>query len=366
MPDTIHDELIQSKGAPYRDSQLKAWSHYLEPINLDPSRLSGNSRIWGDATPEVQSRAIDSLTEASRAAGLGVRDTAHVLAIARIESGFNPDAAAGTSSASGLGQFIDKTGEAYGLDDTNRFDVDAQASALVAHFIDNRALAQRRGQDEAYIYKYHHDGPAQDYGGLALSQTKVMPLLEDYTRFVEQRFGIVQSHEDRAAPETAGGRGPVAPGGHVLLREGARGAAVVEVQTALAGLGFADATGAPLRNDGVFGPRTGEALRAFQQAHGLQIDGIAGPETRQALGRASAAQDIDRGSAPAAAAPLEALLTAARNGDPQVLQAAMDAFAETRFGQAFAQAQAAAVPGQDAHAQHAAQVETPAQCGPDR
>jgi putative chitinase len=54
-----------------------------------------------------------------------------VLAIAHTESGFNPDAAAGTTSASGLGQFVDKTGEAYSLNDNNRWDVNAQADSLV-------------------------------------------------------------------------------------------------------------------------------------------------------------------------------------------------------------------------------------------
>ncbi|MDR7193946.1 transglycosylase SLT domain-containing protein [Luteimonas terrae] len=153
MTAPIYEDFIQPKGAAYRVSQLKGWSHYLEPISDDPARLSGNSRIWGDATPDVQSRVIDSLVEAAREAGLDARNTAHVLAIARIESGFNPDAAAGTTSASGLGQFVDKTGLSYGLNESNRFDVDAQASALVAHFIDNRALAERRGQGEAYIYQ---------------------------------------------------------------------------------------------------------------------------------------------------------------------------------------------------------------------
>lgn len=364
MPNIYHD-MIQPKGAAYRASQLHARSHYLEPIDETEGRLSGNSRIWGDADPEVQSQVIDILVATSKDAGLSARETAHVLAIARVESGFNPDAAAGTTSASGVGQFIDNTGSAYGLDNANRFDADAQARALVSHFVDNRELAARRGQDEVYIYKYHHDGPSRDYGGLALSADKVMPLLDSYTRFVETEFvfdGTGRQSKSDMRPGT--GAAQLQPASE-LLREGQRSHGVRELQGGLSALGFTDTHGAPLEADGIFGSRTADAVRAFQGEHGLQMDGVVGPLTRDALGHAVQAQSSARpvpGNVQDLGTPLDTLLAVARQGDPDALQAALDAFSRTSVGQDFH----AAANTHPRPAQPAIEISTQEACGPER
>lgn len=64
-----------------------------------------------------------------------------------------------------------------------------------------------------------------------------------------------------------------------LLRQGDRGADVMEAQIALRNAGHD-----PGPIDGIFGPRTREAVLAFQAERGLQVDGIVGPQTRAALG----------------------------------------------------------------------------------
>lgn len=61
---------------------------------------------------------------------------------------------------------------------------------------------------------------------------------------------------------------------NAVLRRGAEGALVEQLQRALAGGGFG-----PGAMDGRFGPATEAALVAFQRAHGLLPDGIAGPLT---------------------------------------------------------------------------------------
>lgn len=173
-----YDLFIQERGGTPR--KVEDWSHFNDPIPND-GQPHGNSRRHGDASPAVQAYVIESIIRECVAQGLSKVDTAHVLAIARVESGFNPDAAAGQSSASGVGQFIERTGTAYGLSDKNRFDLKDNVRALVDHYQDNKELAVARGKDAAHIYKYHHDGPSLNSGGLGLARKEVLPYVEAYS-----------------------------------------------------------------------------------------------------------------------------------------------------------------------------------------
>ena len=62
-----------------------------------------------------------------------------------------------------------------------------------------------------------------------------------------------------------------------VLRQGSTGGAVKIMQAGLNGKGFA------LVADGIFGPATDRAVRAFQSRSGLVADGICGPRTWDAL-----------------------------------------------------------------------------------
>ncbi len=53
------------------------------------------------------------------------------------------------------------------------------------HFYDNQLRADKRGLGEEYIYKFHHDGPTKDYGGLDLSIKKVMPLVSQFESLIK-------------------------------------------------------------------------------------------------------------------------------------------------------------------------------------
>ena len=78
----------------------------------------------------------------------------------------------------------------------------------------------------------------------------------------------------------------------VVLRQGARGPYVTQLQNLLRQKGFR------VSADGVFGPGTAAALRTFQKRNGLTADGVAGPKTWAKLraGSGSTAQASSSGS----------------------------------------------------------------------
>jgi len=75
----------------------------------------------------------------------------------------------------------------------------------------------------------------------------------------------------RAAPP------PAPSAGSPTLKQGAKGAAVVELQNLLRSKGHSVAA------DGDFGPRTAAAVKSFQASRGLVADGVVGPKTWAAL-----------------------------------------------------------------------------------
>ena len=83
---------------------------------------------------------------------------------------------------------------------------------------------------------------------------------------------------------THGGSAGTTPG--TVLRIGATGPEVADLQRALRGLGY------HLVVDGDFGPATRRMVMAFQRDQGLAVDGIAGARTLGRI-RALAGQDTE-------------------------------------------------------------------------
>ena len=174
--------LLAKNGDAYRKEQIKSWSRYYQ---------SPGSPIYGDASLELQIQSIDAIITAAKEAHLNWRDTAHVLAIARTESGFNPYAAAGETSASGLGQFTKATWNDYHLPQSKIWDIETQANALVQHFQKCQIQANKHHVGQVYVYKYHHDGLYSTIGtgkGLELSKREVYPQIDAISESIRNTF----------------------------------------------------------------------------------------------------------------------------------------------------------------------------------
>jgi hypothetical protein len=179
-----------------------SWSHYNQPIESatsvlgpsvlaagkserPPTDLHGNSRRWGDAPRTIQLAVIDEIVSQAASRGWSTRQVAFALALARVESGFNPDAAARSTSASGVGQIVDKTAKALGLPETERFSISANISAMLSLIEQNKKLAQNLTAGDlespaglALQYGLYHDGPGLKYGGEKIARESVLPWVE--------------------------------------------------------------------------------------------------------------------------------------------------------------------------------------------
>ena len=174
----LKEELYGKKGTD--NNTVVDWSHYNDDVPEE-----GYTRNAGGAPKAVQESIIKKIIDVGRTLQATDEEIAYSLATARYESGFNPYAAARSSSAYGLGQFIKKTGEAYNLNEENRDDVDMQVQALVEHTIDNFRIASNKNYSKAHVYALHHDGPKLNKDGLSKSREHIMPYIPKYLKIVE-------------------------------------------------------------------------------------------------------------------------------------------------------------------------------------
>jgi murein DD-endopeptidase MepM/ murein hydrolase activator NlpD len=174
MP-TLYEYLREKRGREYSAKQIKEHSYLHKKPNIDKpaGSLAGRSRVWGDASNEVQDRIIDILVEIGVRYKLAYRDIAHLLLFCRVESGFNPDAAAGTTSAAGLGQYTVATVEEaakdhiskkrlnFNLDLSGDYVFDAERGAygvVLSYMICKERAIKYFGKDwEKHAYLFHHE-----------------------------------------------------------------------------------------------------------------------------------------------------------------------------------------------------------------
>jgi len=184
-PFKLTEELYGKKGVQEGEPAEQSYFN----VDIIEDGIRGNSRKAGDASLEVQQTVVNKIIEVGGQMGMTDYEIAYTLAIARYESGFNPDAAAKSSSASGVGQFINDTGSNYGITNENRWDVDIQVQALVDHTLDNFETAKKKGYGNEYVYALHHDGISLAKNGLSKGKEHVMPFVPKYLKAIKQFRG---------------------------------------------------------------------------------------------------------------------------------------------------------------------------------
>jgi hypothetical protein len=237
-----------------RDEPLIRWEgHYFDRLVAPALQEAARARRLSSPT------AGAIANPASQAARWALLDRAAAL-----------DKAAAYASASwGVGQVMGAHWRRLGYDSIDAFVSEARRGfdgqlALMVRYIEWAGLVDALRRHDWHASAAGYNGPAYRRNGYHLK--------------------IAAAYRSAAASSS---------GGVAILRAGDRGAAVAALQTDLAD------RGATLAIDGVFGPRTQAAVRAFQRQHGLVVDGIVGPATRAALGQATSTGARCNSSAPA-------------------------------------------------------------------
>lgn len=186
--------LVNGGGGKYKEEDIKPYSYYRKPIDYSKQPFPrGRSRIHADADENVKEYVARKIVDTTIKTGGTLADAAFFLAVAQCESGFNPDAAAGTTSALGIGQITDATWDTmenwrfnsvdpkinpldfnknkettFSLYSKTRLDADANIRALIEllYYIDlkcvlpliTEGIIKCENDSRKYAYAFYHDG----------------------------------------------------------------------------------------------------------------------------------------------------------------------------------------------------------------
>ena len=105
-----------------------------------------------------------------------------------------------------------------------------------------------------------------------------------------------------------------------VYRQGSTGDAVRIIQTKLSNWGYFSGA-----IDGIYGPKTEEAVKYFQRKNGLTADGVVGPATLRALGMSTTGGDSPASSQSNSVDLLARVISAEARGEPYSGQVAVGA-----------------------------------------
>ncbi|QKN79816.1 LysM peptidoglycan-binding domain-containing protein [Scandinavium goeteborgense] len=205
----LYEYLNAKKGKAYFDDQIKPFSLISIYPGIDTSRkLRGNSRTTGDADKEIQDTIIDMIITIAVRYSLSYKEISYILLTTKVESGFNPDAAAGTTSAAGLAQgtvgFIkdaltqseDILGFQLDLRNQKIFDAENGCYAVIYSFLLNKSkVMESYTSDQSeyweWLYLLHHDG-AYSLGKYLDGTRKKSSDGKKWALYITERLSVVE------------------------------------------------------------------------------------------------------------------------------------------------------------------------------
>lgn len=167
----MHKQLILNRISDQTIDKILQGSQFTRDFDSIAANRDGSRELFRVGAPTwVQKESIRAILYHARKAGLSIEDQVVLLATADIESGFNPLARAPTTSACGLFQFIQRTGEMFSLSQEECMDPWLNARSGVEHYMQNFEQRVRpnvdklEGIERAFksfelSYFLHHDGP---------------------------------------------------------------------------------------------------------------------------------------------------------------------------------------------------------------
>ena len=205
----INERVILSQISEDTVKKLIEASQFNRGFSNEELKRGGVRELTSAGAPAwVQREGIRAILYQARKAGLSIEDQAVLLAIANIESGFNPFAQANISTACGLFQFIQSTGEMMALKSAECMDPWKNAEAGVNHYIANFEARVRRsvenlvGTERAFrsfelSYYLHHDGPASSN-----PSNEVKAIVIDGSQFLFSAYHALQKEAEfeKSAP----------------------------------------------------------------------------------------------------------------------------------------------------------------------
>lgn len=167
----IHNQIILNQISDQTIDRIIEASAYTREFDGAQANRDGMREFLRVGAPSwIQRESIRAILYHSRQVNLSIVDQAVLLATAEIESGFNPMARAATTSACGLFQFVQRTGEAFELPTEDCMNPWLNARSGIEHYISNYQARVKKQVDHLegaervlrtfeLTYYLHHDGP---------------------------------------------------------------------------------------------------------------------------------------------------------------------------------------------------------------